>query len=155
MTTCGAILPERHAVWIVNWGFCRLLRHPAVAGSNPVASTDAMRSCLVAAAREIALARKSPPENDRGRLDEAIATLIENQAALLARVAETDRDHVEFQRQYLEFERRHFEFERETAERFARIEAQMAEILRVLNDHGRMLERLPEAVRDKIGFHRQ
>jgi hypothetical protein len=43
----------------------------------------------------------------------------------------------------------------ETAERFARIEAQMAEIIRVLNDHGRMLERLPEAVRDKIGFQRQ
>jgi hypothetical protein len=31
----------------------------------------------------------------------------------------------------------------------------MAEILRVLNDHGRMLARLPEAVRDKIGFQRQ
>ena len=84
-----------------------------------------------------------------------MATLVQNQAALLARVAETDRDHVEFQRQYLEFERRHFEFERETAKRFARIEAQMAETLRVLNDHGRMLERLPEAVRDKIGFQRQ
>jgi hypothetical protein len=27
----------------------------------------------------------------------------------------------------------------------------MAEIIRVLNEHGRMLERLPEAVRDKIG----
>ena len=101
------------------------------------------------------MARKSPPENDRGRLDEAIATLIENQAALLARVAETDQAHVEFQRQYLEFERRHFEFERETAERLAHIEAQMAEILHVLNNHGRMLERLPETVRDKIGFQRQ
>jgi hypothetical protein len=111
--------------------------------------------CEAAWSRQIALARKSPPENGRGRLDEAMDTLIQNQAALLARVAETDRAHVEFQRQYLEFERRHFEFERETAERFARIEAQMAEILRVLNDHGRMLERLPEAVRDKIGFQRQ
>jgi len=28
----------------------------------------------------------------------------------------------------------------------------MAEIIRVLNEHSRMLERLPEAVRDKIGF---
>ena len=26
------------------------------------------------------------------------------------------------------------------------------EIIRVLNEHGRMLERLPEAVREKIGF---
>jgi hypothetical protein len=28
----------------------------------------------------------------------------------------------------------------------------MAAILRVLAEHGRLLERLPEAVRDKIGF---
>jgi hypothetical protein len=41
---------------------------------------------------------------------------------------------------------------RQSDERFARIEAEMAEIIRVLNEHSRMLERLPEAVRDKIGF---
>jgi hypothetical protein len=33
-----------------------------------------------------------------------------------------------------------------------RIEAQMAEIIRVLNEHTRILERLPEAVRERIGF---
>jgi hypothetical protein len=31
----------------------------------------------------------------------------------------------------------------------------MAEIIRVLNEDSRMLERLPEAVRDKIGFKAQ
>jgi hypothetical protein len=98
------------------------------------------------------LARKASPDNGHNRLDEALATLIQNQAALLARVAETDQAHVEYERQHLEFERRHQEFERETVERFARIEGQMAEIIRVLNEHGRLLERLPEAVRDKIGF---
>jgi hypothetical protein len=91
------------------------------------------------------LARKSQTPNGQGRLDEAMALLIQNQAAFLTRLAETDRVHAEN-------ERRHLEFERETAERFARIEAKMAEIIRVLAEHGRMLERLPEAIRDKIGF---
>jgi hypothetical protein len=31
----------------------------------------------------------------------------------------------------------------------------MAAILRVLSEHSRLLERLPEAVRDKIGFKGQ
>jgi len=77
-----------------------------------------------------------------------MAMLIQNQAAFVARLSESDR-------QRLEFERRHLEYERETAERFGRIEAQMAEIIRVLNEHGRILERLPEAVRERIGFKGQ
>ena len=67
-----------------------------------------------------------------------MALLINNQAAFVKQISETNR--------------RHLEFERETAERFARIETQMAEIIRVLNEHSRVLERLPEAIRDKIGF---
>jgi len=70
-----------------------------------------------------------------------MAMLIQNQATFVSRLAETDR--------------RHLEFERETAERFTRIEAQMAEIIRVLNEHTRQLERLTEAVREKIGFKAQ
>jgi hypothetical protein len=31
----------------------------------------------------------------------------------------------------------------------------MTQIIRVLGEHGRLLERLPEAVRDKIGFKTQ
>ena len=81
----------------------------------------------------------------RDRLDEAMALLVQNEAAFVGRLAETDRVH-------LEFERRHLEFERETAERFARIEAQMAEIIRVLSEHGRLIEGLTDAVREKIGF---
>jgi hypothetical protein len=74
-----------------------------------------------------------------------MALLIQNQAAFVGRLAESDRLHAEF-------ERRHLEYERETAERFARIEAQMAEIIRVLTEHSRQLQRLTEAVREKIGF---
>jgi hypothetical protein len=42
--------------------------------------------------------------------------LVQNEAAFVARLAETDRAHLEL--------------ERETAERFARLEAKMAEITR-------------------------
>jgi hypothetical protein len=67
-----------------------------------------------------------------------MALLIQNQAAFLGRLSEMDRTTSE-------------RFAR-IDERFARIEADMAVILRVLAEHGRLLERLPEAVREKIGF---
>ena len=94
------------------------------------------------------MARKGATPNGHDRPEEAMAMLIHKQAAFVGRLSESDR-------QRLEMERRHLEFERETAERFARIEAQMAEIIRVLNEHGRLLEHLPDAVRDKIGFKGQ
>lgn len=85
------------------------------------------------------------PSNGRDRLEDAIAVLIQNQAAFVSQLAQSERHH-------LEFARRHLEFEREAAERFARLEAQMAKIIQVLGEHSRLLEHLPEAVRDKIGF---
>jgi hypothetical protein len=80
---------------------------------------------------ETALATKRTPQNGRERLEEAMAMLIQNQASFLKQLSDT---------------------ERATSERFARIEADMAAILRVLAEHSRLLERLPEAVREKIGF---
>jgi hypothetical protein len=98
------------------------------------------------------LARKATSQNGHDRLEEAMTMLIQNQAAFLARVSETDRLTAEYRRQQLEIER-------ETKERFARIEAQIGEVIRVLNDHTqilaehtRILERLPDAVREKIAF---
>jgi hypothetical protein len=87
---------------------------------------------------EFALAKKGTTGNGHGHLEEAMALLIQTQASFLGRLAETQQLHSEF--------------ERATADRFARIEKQMTEIIRVLGEHGRLLERLPEAVRDKIGF---
>ncbi len=88
--------------------------------------------------------RKSTTPNG-DRLEEAMAALIQNQAAFVGRLSESDRAHLEF--------------ERKTTERFAHIEAQMSEIIRLLAEHGRLLaehgrllEHLPEAVREKIGF---
>jgi hypothetical protein len=80
------------------------------------------------------LARKSTSQNGHDRLEEAMAMLIQNQVAFLSRLSDT---------------------ERATSERFGRIEKDMTAILRVLSEHGRLLERLPEAVRDKIGFKGQ
>jgi hypothetical protein len=73
-----------------------------------------------------------------GHLEQAIAILIQNQAAFLAQKAETDREVAELRR---ESDR----LQRENAERFARIEA-------ILMEHSRILRALPDAIRDKIGF---
>lgn len=91
------------------------------------------------------MAAKASSTNGHNRLEQALATLLQTQASFVASLRETDRLHTKY--------------ERESAERFARIEAQMAEIIRILNehgrlleDHGRIIEALPEAVREKIGF---
>jgi hypothetical protein len=84
------------------------------------------------------MAKKNAAQNGHDRLEEAMALLIQNQAAFLNRVAESDK--------------RLSEMERENSERFARIERDMGSVLRVLAEHSRILERLPEAIREKIGF---
>jgi len=73
-----------------------------------------------------------------GRLEEALATLIQNQAAFVAQLYQRDREMAELQRI--------------NSERFARIEAILLDHSRILAEHGRILERLPDVVRDKIGL---
>jgi hypothetical protein len=94
------------------------------------------------------LAKQSASANGRSQLEEAMALLIQNQASFLSDLREMERDRREMER-----DRR--EIERANSEHFLRIEATMTSILRVLDEHGRMLERLPEAVREKIGFRGQ
>ena len=90
--------------------------------------------------------------NGNGHLDEAMANLVQaqaslvqaqaamvqNQAAFLARASEIDARVAEIDVQFAATQR-------ENAERFARIEA-------LLLEHNRILEALPEAIRDKMGF---
>jgi hypothetical protein len=66
-----------------------------------------------------------------GRLEEALATLIQNQAAFVARMSEIDA--------------RVADMDPVNSERFARIEA-------LLLEHNRILQALPDAIREKIGF---
>jgi len=82
------------------------------------------------------MARAKNPGN--GRLEEAMAMLIQNQAAFLARNAETDR--------------RIAELDRVNSERFLRIEALLTQHSQILAEHTRILQKLPEAIREKIGF---
>jgi hypothetical protein len=73
-----------------------------------------------------------------GRLAEALETLIQNQAALVA-------NQTAFVTHARETDARFAEMERRIEERFRRIEA-------ILLEHSRILQGLPDAIRDKIGF---
>ena len=75
------------------------------------------------------------------RLEDALASLIQNQAALLQNQSS--------------FLSRISEMHRVNSDRFARIEASIETILRVLAEHSRLLTALPEAVCEKIGFKKQ
>ncbi len=74
---------------------------------------------------------RSRRNGSHDRLEEAMALLINNQAAFVAQLRENDRLRAELKR--------------ESDERFARIEA-------LLLEHNRILTALPDAIREKIGF---
>jgi hypothetical protein len=87
-----------------------------------------------------------------GKLEEAMASLVQNQATLLqnqATLVQTQTTFVarmvKIDEQKVEMDRRLDETQRLNAERFARIEA-------ILIEHTRILHGLPEAIREKIGF---
>jgi len=87
------------------------------------------------------MAKKATRRASNGRLEEALATLITNQAHFVAQMARMD------------------ERSARSDERFARIESELSEIKNILRDHHRILlhheqilENLPEAIREKIGF---
>ena len=80
------------------------------------------------------MANKATRRPSNGRLEEALATLITNQAHFVAQIARMD------------------ERSARSDERFARIETELTEIKSILLHHQRTLEALPEAIREKIGF---
>ncbi len=66
-----------------------------------------------------------------GRLDEALALLINNQSSFLGQLTQLAA---------------------RTDDRFSHIEVELAEIKAILLRHEHMLQMLPEAIREKIGF---
>ena len=72
--------------------------------------------------------------NGNGKLEDALATLVQNQAALVAQHT-TFVSHLDEDRQ-----------------RFTRIERDLDLIKALLIKHENTLEKLPEAIREKIGF---
>jgi hypothetical protein len=98
------------------------------------------------------MAKSKASHNGNGRLEDALrsmlqarASLLQTQAAFQAEMAAFGHRMDDFARRMDEHARRMDDSERITAERFRRIEV-------ILLDHSRVLERLPEAVREKIGF---
>jgi hypothetical protein len=73
------------------------------------------------------------------KLNTATAALARNRVAFLARISETNQLIAEIRRQ--------------TAKRLDRIEAQLAEIITILSEQTRQLERRIAAVRDPFGFN--
>jgi hypothetical protein len=87
-----------------------------------------------------------------GRLEEALATLIQSQATLMqnqATLMQNQATLIQTQAAFLarvaEIDARLAEMDRINTERFARIEA-------ILLEHNRLLQALPDAIREKIGF---
>ena len=86
--------------------------------------------------------------NNQGMIAEAIALFVRNEAALLAQVSETNAQVAQTNKALAEGERR-----------FARIEVDLEQIKAILRQlasaverHERILNDLPEAIRQKIGF---
>lgn len=98
------------------------------------------------------MTKKAGPDGGNGRLEEAIALLMTNQTALMQNQAVFIQNQATFNQNHAALLARLADLERQTAERFVRIETDIQAILRVLTDHSRLLQALPEAVRDKIGF---
>lgn len=91
-------------------------------------------------------------KNGQDRLNEAMMMLIQNQAAFLGQIAQIEHSTAE---RFARVDERFARIDERLAridERFARMEQDMTSMVRVLAEHSRLLERLPEAVRDKIGF---
>jgi hypothetical protein len=80
-----------------------------------------------------------------GRLDEALATLIQSQAVLNQTQAAFNQTLAALVARMAEIDAQIAETNRLNAERFARIEA-------LLLEHSRILKALPDAIREKIGF---
>ena len=78
------------------------------------------------------MATKSKNGNDN--LQQAMALLIQNQAAFISQLHEMSKHQVERDR------------------RFARIEDELEQIKAILLRHDRVLADLPEAIRQKVGF---
>jgi hypothetical protein len=80
-----------------------------------------------------------------GRLEEAMTSMLQNQAILV-------QTQAAFVARQTEINARMAETDRINSDRFARIESILLEHSRILAEHTRILQLLPDAVREKIGF---
>jgi predicted nuclease with TOPRIM domain len=114
------------------------------------------------------MARRTTTRSGNGRLEEALAALIQNQATFLGHLTEMDKRFARMDERFARMDERFARMDERfvqmdermeerfarTDERFARIEAELETIKAILLRHEQMLEALPEAIRKKIGFKR-
>jgi hypothetical protein len=86
--------------------------------------------------------------NQNGRIEEAIAILLQNQALLQQNISTLVQTQTAFVNRMSEADQRFAQID----SRFTQIDNRFAHIEVILGELMRMMERLPEAVRDKIGF---
>jgi hypothetical protein len=119
------------------------------------------------------MAARARRNGQNNRLEEALAHLLQTQAAFNQILAQQTQNQAAFVQTQAAFNQtlaqqnqnqaailnRLAELEHQTAERFARVERILLEHTRllqehsrILQEHSRMLEALPEAIRQKIGF---
>lgn len=87
------------------------------------------------------MARRRRSASRNGALEDALALLVQNQAALVAQ-------HTSFLADFRQVDRRFVTIDR----RFAAIEQELEQIKAILLRHERILNDLPEAIRQKVGF---
>jgi predicted nucleic acid-binding Zn-ribbon protein len=96
--------------------------------------------------------KKTSTNSRNNHLEEAMALLINNQAAFFKQMSESEKETAAVRREMLELKRESDQLRRESDqlrresdERFRRIEA-------ILLEHTQLLQALPETIREKIGF---
>jgi hypothetical protein len=83
--------------------------------------------------------------NGNGKLDEALAAVLQTQAVMQQAQADMITRAAQFEKEMAQMRRESEDLRRASDERFARIEA-------ILIEHNRILSRLADTVGEKIGF---
>ncbi len=87
-----------------------------------------------------------------GQLEQAMAVLINNQSSFLAHIAHFNEQMAQTNAQIAQTNAEIAQSNARIDERFLHIESELAEIRSILLRHEHMLQALPEAIREKIGF---
>jgi archaellum component FlaC len=96
------------------------------------------------------MAKRTTARARNGRLEEAMALLLQNQAMFLGQLGQMQERFAHIDERFARIDERFARID----ERFARIETELEAIKSILIRHEQILEALPEAVRQKIGFKR-
>lgn len=87
-----------------------------------------------------------------GRLEEALGNLAQAQASLVQAEANLVANQSTFVANQAAFQANLTAQNAQNTERFARIEVELSDIRAILLRHAEILQSLPEAIRQKIGF---